>query len=123
MILTDTLNQPKALAIYAILGATFGVLHAINNFTCAYLIKNAIYRHVSQSLYAIVYGLSVFCATYVCFDYSLKVYHVLISLFFTALTSIVLYLPVKKHSEAITQKCNVFRTKIAQSKFVTGFKK
>ena len=123
MILTDALNQPKALAIYAILGVIFGILYLINYFACAYLIKSRIYRHVSQALYVLLYGIIFFAVTYSFFDYALKIYHVAISLFFTSLIAIALYLPIRKRNSALTEKCNAFRTKISQSKLAKRFKK
>lgn len=123
MMLSDTANQPLALAIYAILGAIFGIIYALNAFACAYLIKSALYRHISQSVYVLLYGLSFFLTTYAYFDYDLKIYHVLICLFFTALTSSLLYLPIKKHNKAIATKCNALKLRIAQSKIVKKFKK
>ena len=123
MILSDTLTQPKALAIYALLGAIFGTLYALNYFTCAYLIKNRIYRHTSQVLYALIYGLSFFFTTYIFFDYDLKIYHILICLLLTAIVSTLLYLPIRKHNDALTARCDKLRTKILQSKLVSKFKK
>ena len=123
MILTDTLNQPKALAIYAILGIVFGILHVANNFVCSFLIKSQVFRHISQALYALLYGLTFFLVTYAYFDYDLKIYHVLISLFFTTLTAIALYLPIRKHYATLTERCNVLRTRMSQSKLAAKFKK
>ena len=123
MILTDTLNQPKALAIYALLGVIFGILHLFNNFVCAYIIKTPIFRHISQVLYVLLYGLTFFLVTYAYFDYDLKIYHVLISLLFTTLTAIALYLPIRKHNATLTQRCNAFRMRISQSKLAKRFKK
>lgn len=123
MILSDTLNQPLALAVYALLGAIFGIIFMLNAFVCAYLIKSVIYRHVSQTVYAFIYGLSFFFVTYSYFNYDLKIYHILISAFFTVLTSIALYLPIRKHNSVLLTKCNAFRTKISQSKIIKRFKK
>ena len=123
MILTDTINQPKALLIYAILGVTLGILYMLNYFTCAYLIKSQIYRHTTQALYVFVYGIAFFCVTYVYFDYDLKIYHALISLFFTILVAMLLYLPILKHKDALTEKCDNARTKVLQSKLAKRVKK
>ena len=123
MILTDTLNQPKALAIYTVLGIIFGIFLMLNVFTCKYLIKSPYYRHISQTLYVFIYGLVFFAVTYTCFDYDLKIYHLLISAFFTALTSLILYLPIKRHDKTIATKCNAFRLKVSQSKAIQRFKK
>ena len=123
MILTDTLNQPLALAIYATLGIIFGIIYMLNSFICAYLINSALYRHVSQTLYAILYGLTFFLITFLYFDYDLKIYHILICSVFTFLTSIALYLPMKKRHQLLQTKCNAFKTKVAQSKIVKRFKK
>ncbi len=123
MILSDTLNQPKALAIYALLGAIFGILYMLNLFTCAYLIKSKVYRHISQVLYVLLYGLTCFLVTYAFFDYDLKIYHILICLFMTTLIAIMIYLPIKKRDSVITEKCDVLRTRVSQSKLVKRFKK
>lgn len=123
MILTDTLNQPKALAIYALMGIIFGVLHVLNNFVCTYIIKTPIFRHISQVLYVSLYGLTFFFVTYAYFDYDLKIYHVLICLLFTALAAIALYMPIRKHNDVLTQRCNAFRMRISQSKLAKKFKK
>ncbi len=48
MILTDTLNQPLALAIYATLGIIFGIIYMLNSFICAYLIKSALYTRIAN---------------------------------------------------------------------------
>lgn len=123
MILSDTANQPKALAIYSILGIIFGIIYILNAFTCAYLIKNPFYRHVSQVFYVLLYSFTFFIITFVYFEYDLKIYHVVISLFFTALISIAIYLPIRKHSAIITDKCNSLRLRVSQSKLVKKFKK
>ena len=123
MILSDTLNQPLALAIYALLGVIFGVIFTLNSFICAFLIKNQLYRHVSQSLYVILYGLALFAVTYSYFDYDLKIYHVVICALFTVLISIVLYLPIKKRHALISTKCDAFKAKLSKSRFVKRFKK
>lgn len=123
MILSDTLNQPLALAIYAILGIIFGIIFMLNAFICAYLIKSALYRHISQTLYAFLYGIAFFLITYSYFNYDLKIYHILICSFFTILMSIALYLPIKKHHKLLLTRCNAFKTKVAQSKIVKRFKK
>ena len=91
MILSDSLNQPLALAVYAIMGTVLGVVYTINSFTCAFLFKNALYRHVSQGLYVILYGVIFFFVTFTYFDYDLKIYQLIISTFFTVLVSIALY--------------------------------
>ena len=123
MILTDTLNQPKALAIYALLGVIFGILYTLNYFTCAFMIKSKVYRHISQVLYVALYSLTFFAVTYAYFDYDLKIYHLLICLFFTTLTFTLLYLPIRKHSIVITDKCNALKSKVSSSKLVKRFKK
>lgn len=123
MILSDTLNQPLALAIYALLGIVFGIFFMLNAFACTYLIKSAIYRHVSQCIFVLLYGATFFLITLARFNYSLKMYHILICLFFTALTSILIYLPIRKHNSVLLTKCDALRTKIAQSKVVKRFKK
>ena len=123
MILSDTLNQPLALGIYALIGVLFGIIFMLNAFACAYLIKSALYRHISQTIYAFIYGLVFFLVTLSYFNYDLKIYHVLICLFFTTLTSIALYLPMKKYNSIFLTKGNAVRTKIAQSKIVKRFKK
>ena len=123
MILSDTLNQPKALAIYAILGVIFGFIYALNYFACAYIIKSPIFRHVSQTLYVVAYGAAFFLTTYAYFDYDLKIYHALICLFFTTLAAIALYLLIRKHNTTLTVRCNALRTRISQSKLAKKFKK
>lgn len=123
MILSDTLNQPLALAIYATLGTIFGIIFMLNAFACAYLIKSQIYRHVSQCIYALLYGFTFFLVTLLYFDYDLKIYHILICLFFTTLTSTLLYLPIRKHNSLLLTKGNAIRSKIAQSKIIKKFKK
>ena len=123
MILSDTVNQPKVLAIYSILGIVFGILHVLNAFTCAYLVKNPFYRHVSQVIYVLIYGITFFLVTYLYFDYDLKIYHVLICIISTILTSMALYLPIRKRNKTIDKKCNALRLRISQSKLVKKFKK
>ena len=123
MILSDTANQPLALAIYALMGAIMGIIYTLNSFTCSFLVKNPLYRHISQSLYVILYGLTFFAVTFAYFDYDLKIYHILICAIFTVLTSIVLYLPIKKRYSLIMAKCNVLKCKLAQSRIVKRFKK
>ncbi|MDE7190984.1 MAG: hypothetical protein K2O35_00700 [Clostridia bacterium] len=123
MILSDTLNQPLALAIYAALGTIFGIIFILNAFACAYLIRNPIYRHVSQCIYTLLYGFTFFLVTLSYFDYDLKIYHILICLFFTTLTSTLLYLPIRKHNSSLLTKGNAIRSKIAQSKIIKKFKK
>lgn len=123
MILSDTLNQPRALIIYAFFGIMLGLLYTFNALICSFLIKKQIYRHISQCLYVLLYGATFFLVTYAQFDYDLKIYHLIICVFFTVLTSLALYLPIKKHQSAIMAKCNAFKIKIAQSKLIKKFKK
>ena len=123
MILSDTLNQPLALAIYALFGSILGIIYMLNYFTCAFLIKSPLYRHISQSLYVITYGLAFFCVTFAYFDYDLKIYHLIISTIFTALVSIALYAPIRKRHSIITTKCDAFKSKVSQSRLIKRFKK
>ena len=123
MILSDTLNQPKALAIYALLGVMFGLIYTLNAFSCAFLIKSPLYRHISQSLYVILYGITFFGVTFAYFHYNLKIYHLVICTFFTALTSLALYMPIRKHRSSIVTRCDAFKNRIEQSKLVKKFKK
>ena len=123
MILSDTLNQPLALAIYALLGVILGIIYMLNYFVCAFLVKNPIYRHISQSLYVILYGLAFFGITFSYFDYDLKIYHFIISVLLTVFTSIVIYVPIKKHHSIIMAKSDAFKGKMSQSKLVKRFKK
>ena len=123
MILSDTLNQPRALAIFALFGVIFGIIFMLNAFLCSYLIKNAIYRHASQCLYVFSYGLAFFFIALAYFDYDLKFYHLLICIFFTIITSIALYLPIRRHRNGIMTKCDALKIRIAQSKLVKRFKK
>ena len=123
MILSDTLNQPQALAVYAILGVTFGIIYMLNAFLCSFLIKSPVYRHASQCLFVILYGITFFGITFTRFHYDLKIYHLVICAFFTVLTSLALYLPIRKHRSSITTKCDAFKAKIEQSKLVKKFKK
>lgn len=123
MILSDTLNQPLALAIYMLLGAIFGIIYMLNAFLCSFIIKNNIYRHISQSLYALLYGLTFFLVTLSKFSYNLKIYHILICVFFTVLTSLALFLPIKKHRDRIMTRCDALRSRVAQSKLARKFKK
>ena len=123
MILSDKLNQPLALAVYALFGVVFGIIYMLNYFICAFLIKNPLYRHISQCLYVFLYGLTFFGVTLKHFDYDLKIYHLIICVFLTALVSAVLYLPIKKRHNLIMNKCDAFKSKISQSGLVKRFKK
>ena len=123
MILSDTLKQPLALAIYASFGIIFGLVYSVNALACSFLIKKAIYRHISQCLYVLLYGIVFFAITLTQFNYDLKIYHFIISAFFTILTSLTLYLPIRKHQSSIKAKCDALKIKIAQSKIVKRFKK
>ena len=123
MILSDTLNQPQALAIFALLGVIFGVIYTLNAFLCSFLIKNPLYRHISQSLYVILYGMTFFGVTLKHFQYDLRIYHIIICIFFTVLTSFALYLPIRKRRSLIMTKCDAFKTRIEQSKLIKKFKK
>ena len=123
MILSDTLNQPLALAIYALLGIIFGIIYTLNFFVCAFMIKNSVYRHISQGLYVVLYGVAIFLVTFIHFSYDLKVYHLIICSLFSVLVSTALYLPIKKHRSVIMTKCDTFKRKLAQSRLVKRFKK
>ncbi len=123
MILSDTLNQPLALAIYTSFGIIFGLIYSVNALACAFFVKKAIYRHISQCLYVLLYGAVFFVITFTQFNYDLKIYHFIISAFFTALTSLALYLLTRKHQRSINAKCDAIKIKIAQSKIVKKFKK
>ena len=123
MILSDTLNQPRALFTYAALGVIMGIIYAINSFTCVFLIKKHLYRHISQCLYVLLYGLIFFLTTFSQFDYDLKIYHVIISLFFTALTAYGFSLLLRKYNKPISVKCNSLKARLAQSRAVKKLKK
>ena len=123
MILGDTLNQPLALAIFAILGTVFGIVYSANNFICGFVFKNPFYRHITQVIYVILYATIFFALSYKYFDYALKIYQLAICLFFTVTTSILLFLPIKKYRRKITVSCDKLINKIAQSKLVQRFKK
>ena len=123
MILTDSLTQPLALAIYALLGLIMGVLYTLNYVACAFILKGKLYRHLSQSLFVILYGLAFFCVTLMRFDYDLKIYHLLISIITTTITSTLLYLPIRSHHSLITAKFDAVKGKLSQSKLVKRIKK
>ena len=123
MILSDTLNQPFALAIYAIIGIIFGIMYSANNFACSFLIKSKIFRHITQVGYVLLYSISYFAVTYKYFDYEIKIYQLIISMTFTVGTSLLLYLPIKRHRKVITDKCDAFADKVQHSKLARKFKK
>ena len=123
MIINDTLNQPLALAIYAILGVIFGIIYAANYFACTFILKSKIYRHLSQVIYVIAYAIIFFAVTYKYFDFALKLYQLAICIIITIGTSAALYLPVKKKKRTISDKCNIIISKVQQSKAVKRFKK
>lgn len=123
MILSDTLNQPLALAIYAILGVVFGLIYSANYFVTTFIIKSMLYRHITQVFYVLIYSVCFFVITYVFFDYSLKLYQPAVCIIFTVGTSVLLYLPVKRWKTLITAKCNNIVDKINQSKLAIKFKK
>ena len=123
MILSQSLTQPYALLVFSLLGATFGILYMLNWFFCAFLIKSQIYRHVSQSLYVLVYGLCFFLCVAVKFQYNLHLYHVIISLCATIALSALIYIPIRKYRSNITEKCSNFKQKVSQSKLAQRIKK
>ncbi|MDE6189688.1 MAG: hypothetical protein K2G37_05335 [Clostridia bacterium] len=123
MILSDTLAQPYALLIFSILGITFGALYALNWFVCAFLVKKAIYRHVTQVLYVLLYGASLFLCTLFKFGYYMRVYYLYIAIFATAATSILIYIPIRKYRRIITEKCTAFMHKLSNSKLAQKIKK
>ena len=123
MILSDVLAQPYALLIFSILGIALGVLYTLNWFTCAFLVKKALYRHVTQVLYVLVYGVCLFACTLQTFGYYMRAYYLYIAIFATAATSILLYIPIRKKRKIITEKCTAFTQKLSQSKFVKKLKK
>ena len=123
MILSDTLNQPQALAIYALLGVIFGIIYSVNAFVCSFVIKNPLYRHLSQSIYVVLYGITFFSVTFTHFQYDLKIYHLIICLFITVLTSVALYLPIRKRRSSIATKCDAIKVKVGQSKLIKKFKR
>lgn len=123
MILSDTLNQPMALAIYAIFGVAFGILYSANYFLSTFIIKSPLYRHLTQVLYVLMYSACFFIITYAFFDYSLKLYQLAICVVFTFGTSALLYLPLKHWKLAIANKCETFVNNIMQSKLAKRFKK
>lgn len=123
MILSDSLSQPYALLFFSILGIAFGILYMSNYFLCTFLIKSAVYRHLSQSIYVITYAVAVFLCLLCKFDYNIHVYHIFITVSATVLTSVSIYFPIYKYNGLITQKCNTFKQSVSQSKIIKKLKK
>ena len=123
MILSQSLTQPYALLVFALLGIAFGILYMSNWFLCAFLIKSQIYRHISQIVYALIYGISFFLCIMVKFEYNLHLYHFAITICATIAVSILIYIPIRKNRNNITEKCDNFKKKIAQSKLAQRIKK
>lgn len=123
MILTDTSNQPLALAIFAALGVIMGILYTLNYISCSFIFKNAIYRHTTQVGYVVLYTFAFFLTTYFAFDYSLKIYQISICIFFTLITFLPIYLLIKRHRLALTAKFDKLIYKVSQSKIVKRMKR
>ena len=123
MILSQSLSQPYALLIFSVLGLIFGILYMLNWFFCAFLIKIQIYRHLSQVLYEVLYGLCFFICVTVKFGYNLHIYHFFIAIFMTIAVSLLIYMPIRKKRNIITKKCANFKQKVSQSKFAQRIKK
>ncbi len=123
MILGDTLSQPYALLICSAIGAAFGLLYSLNWFVCAFLIKSAFYRHISQILYALTYGICFFYCILNKFEYNLHFYHILISLFASVAIGLAINMPIMKYRKNIKRKCDALIRKISQSKFAKRIKK
>lgn len=123
MILSQSLTQPYALLVFSLLGATFGILYMLNWFFCAFLIDSQIYRHVSQSLYVLVYGICFFMCMAVKFEYNLHIYHFVITICATIAISALIYIPIRKYRPVITKKCTNFKQKVSQSKLAQRIKK
>lgn len=123
MILSQSLTQPYALLIFSLLGLIFGIIYMLNWFLCAFLIKSRLYRHISQTVYVLLYGLCFFVCVLIKFEYDLHLYFVLISLCSTILSSALIYIPIRHKRKIITEKCSDFRRKVAQSKLAQRIKK
>ncbi len=123
MILSQSFTQPYALLVFSLLGLIFGIIYMLNWFLCAFLIKSRLYRHISQCVYVLCYGISFFLCALIKFEYNLHVYFFAISVCATALISALIYIPVRNHRKNITEKCSNFRNKIAKSKFAQRIKK
>ncbi|MDE7078648.1 MAG: hypothetical protein K2O95_00855 [Clostridia bacterium] len=123
MILSQSLTQPYALLVFSLLGISFGVIYMLNWFFCAFMIKSRIYRHISQILYALVYGICFFLCVGVKFQYNLHIYHFSIAIFTTIVAAIIIYIPIRKKRNVITEKCAVWKQKISKSKLAQKIKK
>ena len=123
MILSQSLTQPYALLVFSLLGMIFGIIYMLNWFLCAFLIKSRLYRHISQSIYVLLYGLCFFLCVLFKFEYNLHLYFFIISLCATTIISALIFIPIRNHRNNITQKCLNFRNKLAQSKLAQKIKK
>lgn len=123
MILSQSLTQPYALMVLSLMGAIFGLLYMLNWFFCAFLIKSQIYRHISQSLFVLVYGICFFVCMAIKFEYNLHIYHLVIAICATIAISALIYIPIRKNRANITEKCSKFTQKVSQSKLAQRIKK
>ena len=123
MILSEVLAQPYALLIFSLLGIAFGVVYSLNWFVCAFLVKKQLYRHVTQVLYVLLYGVCLFFCTLNTFGYFMRAYYLYICIFATTATSILCYIPIRKRRKIISKKCNALMQKLAQSKLIQKLKK
>ena len=51
MILSESVSQPYALAVFAILGATMGALYACIYFTAEFIVKKEFSRHTANIIF------------------------------------------------------------------------
>lgn len=116
MILSSSASQPYALMVFSLLGAGFGLVYIQNYFLSSFLIKKALFGHILNVLYVLLYLLCFVLCEYCLFDYDLHVYHYLIAVSMTFAFAFAVYLPISKYRDNIDAKCDKFIAKIKDGK-------
>lgn len=123
MILSQSLSQPYALAVFALTGASMGIVYGIAYLTAEFWIKKEVFRHIVNVLYIAAYAL-IFAAIEInIFDYNLHAYHFFVAIASSVLTALALYIPMKAYREKIANKCDKAIEKIRSSKSFKRFTK
>lgn len=123
MILSQSLSQPYALAVFTLTGACMGIIYGLIYFTAEFWIKKEFFRHIAAVIYVAVYAL-VFAAVEIdIFDYNLHAYHFFVAITSSVLIASALYLPMKIYREKIATRCDRVIAKIRSSKSFKRFTK
>lgn len=123
MILSESVPQPYALAVFAILGATMGALYACIYFTAEFIVKKEFFRHTANIIFVCVYAALFVLCEIKFFDYNLHAYHFVIAFSASGIIMAGLWLLMRLYREKLEKKCNAAIEKIRSGKHYKRFTK